>query len=114
VSTLLGRKRRIDDILSTNQQVRANMENIAVNTPIQGTAADLIKRAMIDIHRAMEDGKVRSKMILQVHDELVFDVPAEETEAMEKLARDKMEGAASLDVPLVVDVGIGKNWSEAH
>jgi DNA polymerase-1 len=114
VSTLLGRKRQIDEIDSTNSQIRSMAENIAVNTPIQGTAADLIKKAMIDIHQALEDQKLKSAMIIQVHDELLFDVPKEELEEMQRLVKEKMEGALDLRVPVLVDMGFGQNWLEAH
>jgi len=114
VTTLLGRRRAIDDILASNQQVRSNAENMAVNTPIQGTAADLIKKAMVEIHHAMVREKLASLMILQVHDELVFDVPQAELEVMKDLVREKMEGALELSIPLVVDLGVGSTWSEAH
>jgi DNA polymerase-1 len=114
VSTLIGRKRKVEEINAGNQMVRSNAENMAVNTPIQGTAADLIKKAMVDIHAAMQERGMRSLMILQVHDELVFDVPEKEMEAMTKLVRSGMEGAYDLDVPLVVDIGTGNDWRSAH
>ncbi len=114
VATLLGRKRIVDDILAVNQQVRSNAENIAVNTPIQGTAADLIKKAMIEIQAALKENELEAKMILQVHDELVFDLPIEEVDRVTRLVKEKMEGALDLAVPLVVDVGLGKDWLEAH
>ncbi len=114
VSTLLGRKRAIDDLDTMNQMVRASMENVAVNTPIQGTAADLIKKAMIAIPPALADRGLRAVMVLQVHDELVFDVPGDEIDAVGALVRAEMESAMELDVPLVVDIGVGRNWREAH
>lgn len=114
VSTLIGRRRKVEDVLADNQMVRSNAENMAVNTPIQGTAADLIKKAMVDIHAAMQEREMRSLMILQVHDELVFDVPKDEMEAMTDLVRTGMEGAYELDVPLVVDIGTGADWRRAH
>ncbi len=114
VSTLLGRKRRIEEIDSPNPRMRAMAENIATNTPIQGTAADLIKKAMIEIYHAMKADSLGAAMILQVHDELVFDVPKNEMEIMEKLVREKMEGALDLKVPILVDLGKGRNWLEAH
>jgi DNA polymerase-1 len=88
-------------------------ENVAVNTPIQGTAADLIKKAMIRIAARIDGEGLRGRMILQVHDELVFDVPEEELEALTALVREEMEGALRLAVPVVADVGIGDNWLEA-
>ncbi len=87
---------------------------MAVNTPIQGTAADLIKLAMINIQKRLKREERRSKMILQVHDELVFEVPDSEIDAMKKLAREEMEGVLKLVVPIKVDMGVGKNWDEAH
>ncbi len=114
VTTLLGRKRAIDDMDAVNQMVRANLENVAVNTPIQGTAADLIKKAMLTIPKALTDRGLRALMVLQVHDELVFDVPEAELDAVGELVKAEMESAMDLDVPLVVDIGSGNNWREAH
>ena len=114
VTTLLGRKRAIDDMDAMNQMVRASMENVAVNTPIQGTAADLIKKAMLTIPKALADRGLRALMVLQVHDELVFDVPEEELDSVGALVKNEMESAMDLDVPLVVDIGSGSNWREAH
>jgi DNA polymerase-1 len=87
---------------------------MAVNTPIQGTAADLIKMAMISIHDAISGRGLRSRMILQVHDELIFEVPDDEAGAMQELVKRSMEGVLTLSVPIKVDVGTGKNWDEAH
>ena len=87
---------------------------MAMNTPIQGTAADLIKMAMISIHDAIRDRGLRSRMILQVHDELIFEVPEEELERMRGMVREAMEGVLTLSVPVTVDMGTGKNWDEAH
>jgi len=114
VTTLLGRKRPVDEINSTNGQIRSMAENIAVNTPIQGTAADLIKKAMIEISSEMKKKNLKSAMILQVHDELVFDAPTAELETMKELVKDKMENALELRTPVVVDMGVGKNWLDAH
>lgn len=114
VTTLLGRKRAIDDMDAMNQMVRANMENVAVNTPIQGTAADLIKKAMLTIPKVLADRGLRALMVLQVHDELVFDVPGDELDTVGELVKLEMESAMDLDVPLVVDIGWGNNWREAH
>ena len=94
--------------------VRANAENMAKNTPVQGTAADLIKVAMIRIARRLRDGGHEAQMILQVHDELVFEAPAAEVEPLEALVREEMEGALELKVPIVAEVGVGDNWLEAH
>jgi DNA polymerase-1 len=87
---------------------------MAVNTPIQGTAADLIKLAMINIQKRLTREDLDSKMILQVHDELVFEVPDREIEPMKKLVKEEMEGVLTLSVPIRVDMGVGKNWDEAH
>lgn len=114
VRTLFGRLRRIPDIDHPNQNVRAMAERTAFNTVFQGTAADIIKRAMIEIQRAIEQDLPLAKMILQVHDELVFEVPEREEEALSAMVVKQMESAASLAVPLKVDIGSGKNWAEAH
>ncbi|HXH73790.1 MAG TPA: DNA polymerase I [Bacteriovoracaceae bacterium] len=108
--TLFGRKRVLPDIKSSNRQIKAMAERVAINSPIQGTAADIIKLAMINIQKALEEQKLDSKMILQVHDELIFDVVPTELEVMKELVRDKMENAVSLSVPLKIDMGIGDNW----
>lgn len=108
--TLFGRKRILPDIKSTNRQIKAMAERVAINSPIQGTAADIIKLAMINIQRILEERKFASKMILQVHDELIFDVVPSELEEMKVLVREQMEGAVSLSVSLKVEMGIGDNW----
>lgn len=114
VRTLLGRRRYLPDLNSRNRAVRQAAERMAVNTVIQGTAADLMKKAMVEVAEGLESEGLRARMILQVHDELVFDVPTAETAALEKLVRARMEGVYALEVPLEVDVGQGKNWREAH
>ena len=114
VSTILGRRRYLKDINSQNAVVRGAAERNAVNAPIQGSAADIIKLAMIAIQNKLENENWQSKMLLQVHDELVFDVPKEEKMAIQIMVKDEMENAFSLEVPLVVDIGIGNNWLEAH
>jgi DNA polymerase I len=114
VTTLLNRRRYIPEINSDNRRVRDFAERTAINTPIQGSAADMIKVAMINIHERMQNEGLRSKMILQVHDELVFDVQNTEIEAMKKLVREEMESAIKLDVPIKVEMGIGANWLQAH
>jgi len=113
VETLLGRRRYITDIRDKNFNVRAFAERTAQNTPLQGSAADLIKVAMRRIHDALRTGAFRTQMLLQVHDELVFEAPENEVERVRPLVKELMEGAATLSVPLVVDVGVGKNWLEA-
>jgi DNA polymerase-1 len=87
---------------------------VAINAPMQGTAADIIKLAMVRIHERMAQEKLRSRLLLQVHDELVFDVQLAEVDAVQRLVRELMEGALTLEVPLVVDMNVGKNWLEAH
>ncbi len=112
VETLLGRKREIPDINSKNFQRRSFAKRMAMNTPIQGTAADIIKLAMIDVSRELKKKKLNSKMILQVHDELIFDVPTSEIETVKKLVRNCMENVMELSVPLVVNISQGKTWYE--
>lgn len=114
VKTLFGRRRHLPDIVSANATVRSMAERNAINSPIQGTAADIIKMAMINIHKSLKQNNLKTEMILQVHDELVFDVPAEELEIVKKLVKEEMENAVELKVPLLVEVGEGKNWLEAH
>jgi len=114
VTTMFGRRRYIRDINSRNRVVRGNAERNAINAPIQGTAADIIKIAMVNIFRRLRDEKLRAKMILQVHDELIFEVLPEELEVLKNIVVTEMSGAASLKVPLKVDLGIGNNWLEAH
>ncbi|HSA24453.1 MAG TPA: DNA polymerase I, partial [Myxococcota bacterium] len=114
VTTLSGRRRYLPDISSPNHNARKNAERMAQNTPIQGTAADVIKRAMLDVHRELGRRTLRARMLLQVHDELLFEAPEDELPLLEALVREKMEGAARLSVPLSVDVSVGPNWAEAH
>ena len=115
VKTLAGRKRILRDINSRNGLARSNAERMAINTPIQGSAADMIKLAMIEIHKEMKAKETKSKMIMQVHDELVFDIYKPELEEMTKLIVDKMGAALpELSVPIIVEPGIGQNWLEAH
>ncbi len=114
VSTLLGRMRRLPDIDSTNPGLRAFSERVAVNTPVQGTAADIIKLAMLRIHRDLAAANMETRMILQVHDELLCEVPEGELERAQEMVREAMENAMALAVPLKVDMGTGTNWLEAH
>lgn len=114
VTTLFNRRRYVPDIDNPKQVIRAEAERIAVNTPIQGTAADLIKKAMINLYERLELENFRSRMLLQVHDELLFEVPEDEVKAVIPLIKEEMENVYPLDVPLKVDVGVGTNWSEAH
>lgn len=114
VETVMGRRRYLRDIHSKNFTVRGFAERNAINAPIQGSAADMIKLAMIHIHEAFKKEKIQSKMILQVHDELVFDVLQSELERVKKIVTDKMTNAMKLEVPIEVETGTGNNWLEAH
>ncbi len=114
VETIMGRRRYLPDINSANAVVRGFAERNAINAPIQGSSADMIKIAMIRVHKAFEEKKLKSKMILQVHDELVFDVLNEEVEQVKQIVEDKMKNAMPLSVPVVVDINTGNNWLEAH
>jgi DNA polymerase I len=114
VRTLLGRLRRLPDLRSRNFQVRAEAERQARNTPFQGSAADLIKKAMIELHGVMRERGMGSRLILQIHDELLLEVPESEARAAQELVKTIMEGALVLEVPLVVEARLGRNWAEAH
>jgi DNA polymerase-1 len=116
VQTIIGRKRWLRDINSANFVVRGLAERNAINSPIQGTAADMIKLAMVKIHHAFQENGFRSKMVLQVHDELVFDVLKEEVEAVKPVILHCMQTAMELpnDIPIVAELGVGDNWLEAH
>jgi DNA polymerase-1 len=111
--TLLGRRRYLPDLGSSNRQRREMAERMALNAPIQGSAADIIKVAMLDVESALTREGLSSRMLLQVHDELVLEVAPGERERVEALVRDKMSGAIGLDVPLDVSVGVGRSWFEA-
>ena len=112
--TMLGRRRTLRDIDSRNATARGAAERDAINTPIQGSAADLIKIAMVRVDRALKERRLRAKMVLQIHDELVFDVPEEEVDEVVELARREMTGAYDFGVPLEVGVGVGRSWLDAH
>jgi DNA polymerase-1 len=114
VETIFGRRRYLKDINSRNAVMRSGAERNAINAPIQGAAADIIKIAMIDIDKKLKKMELNSKMLLQIHDELIFDVIPEELEILKKVVIKSMSEACQLDVPLVVDVGFGANWLEAH
>jgi len=114
VETLFGRRRYVPDVNSHNATIRALAERNAVNAPIQGTAADIIKMAMVAVDKAVRDKHLRSRMVLQVHDELVFEVPEEELDTMKKLVTSAMENVIRLSIPLTVECNYGKNWLEAH
>lgn len=114
VTTILGRRCAVPEIHSQNGAIRGYAERNAINYPMQGSAADIIKVAMVNIQRRLFDERLTSKMVLQVHDELVFEVPEAEVDVMREVVRDGMEGAVELSVPLAVEIGVGKNWREAH
>jgi DNA polymerase-1 len=114
VETIMGRRRYLRDINSNNQTVRGFAERNAINAPIQGSAADIIKVAMINVHAEMQKRNMKSKLLLQVHDELVFDAHKDELEDLKLLVEEKMVGAVKLEVPMDVDMGVGQNWLEAH
>ena len=114
VTTLLGRRCAVPEILSSNGAIRSYAERNAVNYPVQGSAADIIKVAMVHVYNRLQREGLAAKMVLQVHDELVFDVPQGEVEAVTTLVREEMEGAVALTVPLTVEIGVGNNWREAH
>jgi DNA polymerase-1 len=111
--TILGRRRYLPDLTSDNRQRREGAERMALNAPIQGSAADLIKVAMLDLERRLREQQLGSRMLLQVHDELVLEVAPGEREPVEELVRAAMAGAADLTVPLDVSVGVGRSWHEA-
>ncbi|MBU0573733.1 MAG: DNA polymerase I, partial [Candidatus Margulisbacteria bacterium] len=103
----------LPDINHANPTVRGFAERTAINTPIQGTAADLIKLAMIQVDAALTEQNLKAAMLLSVHDELVFEVPPEEVETLKQIVKEEMESALPLDIPIRVDIGVGKNWAEA-
>jgi DNA polymerase-1 len=111
--TILGRRRYLPDLTSDNRQRREMAERMALNAPIQGSAADIIKVAMLNVDRALRDTGLSSRMLLQVHDELVFEMASGEEQALEDLVRTQMGSAAELKVPLDVSVGTGRSWHEA-
>ncbi len=114
VTTLFNRRRYLPDINHARPRIRAEAERMAINTPIQGTAADLIKMAMINIHTRLKRENFKTKMLIQVHDELLFEVPEDEIDVISPIVREEMEGVHALDVPLKVDMNRGRNWDEAH
>ena len=114
VKTLMGRRRYIPQINASNWNTRSFAERTAINMPIQGTAADIIKQAMIDIQGYLEENQLGTRMLLQVHDELIFEVPEEETDQVPAKLRELMETAYEIDCPLKVDMGLAKNWLKAH
>ena len=114
METLFGRRRYLPDITSRNATVRSLAERNAVNAPIQGTSADIIKLAMADVDRQMQARDLKSRMVLQIHDELVFDAVPEETDILEEIVTEKMQNVIQLSIPLTVECNYGKNWLEAH
>ena len=114
VSTISGRKRYIKDINSQNRTVVGFAERNAINAPIQGSAADMIKIAMVSVYKRLKEEKMKTKMILQVHDELLFDTPKNEIDQAKEIIEFEMENAMKLNVPIVVESGVGQNWLEAH
>ena len=114
VSTILGRRRYIPELSSNNFSDRAYGERIAANTPIQGSAADICKLAMLEIDRRLKSDAFEGRMILQIHDELLFEAPSQELKAVTDIVRECMEEPIDLQVPLVVDIGTGSSWAEAH
>jgi DNA polymerase-1 len=111
--TILGRRRYLPDLTSDNRQRREMAERMALNAPIQGSAADIIKVAMLGVYRALDEAGLRSRMLLQVHDELVLEVAEGEREAVEALVREHMGNAYNLSVPLEVSIGVGRSWDDA-
>ena len=114
VETICGRRRYFRDINSSNGSVRGKAEREAINTPIQGSAADMIKIAMVRVAEALNKLELKTRMILQVHDELVFDLAKDEKEIVVPLVKRLMSGAMPLNVPVIVDTGTGENWLQAH
>jgi len=114
VTTILGRHRPISDLSANNRNVRMAAERAAINTPVQGSAADIIKVAMVNIHRRLLDEFPGQRMIMQVHDELVFEVEEDRLDAVREMAVTEMESSVTIDVPLKVDVGVARTWAEAH
>jgi DNA polymerase-1 len=114
VSTLYGRRRALPELKSSNFNMRQFGERVALNMPIQGTAADIIKMAMVSIHRRLKEEHLQAQMIMQVHDELNFNVPEDEVERVREIVVGEMQHVVHLSIPLIADCGVGKNWLEAH
>ena len=114
VETMAGRRRHLRDINSSSHVARSAAERTAINTPIQGTAADMIKIAMVNVSKALEKADVKSRMLLQVHDELVLDLAKDEEKIVVPLVVEAMKNTVPMEVPIVVDTGVGENWLEAH
>ena len=114
IETLFGRRLYLRDINASNAIRRQASERVAINAPVQGSAADIMKIAMINAHRSLKESKLKAQLTLQVHDELIVDAPTKEADKVVELLTNSMQEAANLDVPLVVDIGIGNNWDQAH
>ena len=114
VETLFGRRRPLPELASSNFQVRSSGERMARNTPIQGTAADIIKLAMVHVWQRLRDEGLRARLLLQVHDELIVETPLDEVERVKALVKEEMEQVVQYEVPLTAEVGTGKTWLEAH
>jgi len=114
VRTIAGRVRPVPGIASPNRNVAEAARRAAINAPVKGSAADIMKRAMVRLDRRFREGKIMLGMVIQVHDELLFDVSADRAEEVRDIVREEMEQAWELSVPLVVDIGVGANWAEAH
>ena len=113
VKTLLGRRRVINELKSSNRNVRAFGERAAMNMPLQGSSADIIKLAMIRVHKRLQEEGFKARLVLQVHDELIIDCPINEKDEVAKMLQEEMENAVELLVPLTVEVNVGKNWFES-
>ena len=114
IETLFGRRLYLRDINASNAIRRQASERVAINAPVQGSAADIMKIAMINAHKSLKESKLKAQLTLQVHDELIVDTPKEETDKVVELLTKSMQEAADLDVPLEIDIGIGNNWDQAH
>ena len=114
VETLFGRRRALPELASSNFQVRASGERMARNTPIQGTAADIIKLAMVHVWQRLRDEKLQARLLLQVHDELIVEAPEAEIDEVKRILKEEMENVVHYSVPLTTEVGVGKTWLEAH
>ena len=114
VSTLFGRRRSLPELASNNHNIRASGERMARNTPIQGTAADIIKLAMVHVWQRLRDEKLQARLLLQVHDELIVEAPEEEIDEVKRILKEEMENVVHYSVPLTTEVGVGKTWLEAH
>jgi len=114
VDTLYGRRRYLPELKSSNFNMRSFGERVALNMPIQGTAADIIKLAMVNVHRRLKAENLRARLILQVHDELIVECPDEEAETVQHILEEEMRNAAALKVPLIAEAKLGRSWAEAH